>query len=119
MSYHRRQSSLLEDVVRMDTWRCVLRRIATDRTIHEEAFRVYLLLLSSAEGSMSPFTPASIARTLNSYESSVKRAIRTLVGRGYLKKRYQSGKLVGYEILENRSTQMNCDPLRPITMPVE
>ena len=45
-------------------------------------------------------TPAAIARVLELHESSVKRSIRDLVENGVLKKRYESGKLVGYEITE-------------------
>ena len=85
----------------METWKEKLLTLLRDKRITGLGLRILLLLHASVEyGSFSSTTPAKIARVLDIHESSVKRSIRHLVESGLLKKRYESGKLIGYEILE-------------------
>ena len=85
----------------MDTSRERLITLLKDKRVTGLGLRILLLLYASVEyGAFSPITPAAIARVLELHESSVKRSIRDLVESGVLKKRYESGKLVGYEITE-------------------
>lgn len=89
-----------ERVVSMATEKERLLRVLKDKRITGQGLRIVLLLAVSTEyGWYSPLTPAQIARLLELHESSVKRSIRDLVEDGILRKRYESGKLVGYEIL--------------------
>ncbi len=85
----------------MNTWKKGLLRIARDSAISGESLRVLLVLIASVEyGYFSPVTPAVIAKTLDRRPSNVKRAVRPLVEKGIVRKRYEAGKLVGYEIVE-------------------
>lgn len=87
--------------VAVETWNEKLLSVLRDKRLTGLSLRILLLMYASVEyGAFSPVTPAQIARLLDLHESSVKRSIRDLVERGVVKKRYESGKLIGYEILE-------------------
>jgi len=78
-----------------------LLRILADTKITGQGLRILLLLyLSIDTGAFAPITPHEIARLLNLHDSCVKRSLRTLVENGFVRRRYQTGKLVGYEIVE-------------------
>lgn len=83
------------------TWEDGFIRVARDKEIGAECYRVLFVILASIEdGYFSPITPARISRVLNAEPSNVKRAIRVLVEKKVVKKRHASGKLVGFEIVE-------------------
>jgi predicted transcriptional regulator len=85
----------------MPIWRDYLRAIACDRTLRGEDLRVLLLILSYVEdGVQIPLTPKDISKILGKSPDSISRAVRRLVERGAIAKRYEAGKLVGYEIKE-------------------
>jgi DNA-binding MarR family transcriptional regulator len=88
--------------VTMSTWKEGFRRIARDRSITGEALRVLLVVLSSIEeGYFSSVTPREIGQILNVHDPSVRRAVRCLVEKGVMRKRYESEKLVGFEVVEH------------------
>ncbi len=85
----------------MNTLQEKLISVLKDKRLTGLGLRIVLLLYASVEyGAYAPLTPAKIARVLELHESSVKRSIKGLVENGIVKKRYESGKLVGYEIVE-------------------
>ncbi len=85
----------------MSTLSGALLRIVKDARLSGQSLRVLLFLYASVEyGAFSPVTPAIIASELLVHQSSVKRTIRTLIELGYIKKRHETGKLVGYEMVE-------------------
>ncbi len=85
----------------MSTWKRGLLRIAKDSSINGESLRVLLVLVSFVEyGHFSPIIPAEIGRVLGKRPSNVRRAVKTLLEKGIVKKRCEAGKLVGYEIVE-------------------
>ena len=89
-------------MVTSGTWKEGFYGIARDREIGAECYRVLLIILGSVEyGLFSPVTPVAIARVLECDPSSVKRAVRTLIGKGIIRKRYASEKLIGYEVIEH------------------
>jgi DNA-binding MarR family transcriptional regulator len=91
----------MAEEVYMDTLREKLISVLKDKRLTGLGLRIVLLLYASVEyGAYAPLTPAEIARVLELHESSVKRSIKGLVEKGVVKKRYESGKLVGYEIVE-------------------
>ncbi len=94
--------ALLEAKVTMSTWKEGFRRIARDHSITGEALRVLLVVLSFIEeGYFSSVTPREIGRILDIHDPSVRRAVRCLVEKGIMRKRYESGKLVGFEVVEH------------------
>ncbi len=87
--------------VSMDTSQEKLISVLKDKRLTGLGLRIVLLMCASVEyGAYAPLTPAEIARVLELHESSVKRSLKDLVEKGIVKKRYESGKLVGYEIVE-------------------
>jgi DNA-binding MarR family transcriptional regulator len=92
---------LSKSAVVMETWKEKLLALLRDKRLTGSGLKILLLLYASVEyGSFAPITPARIARLLGTQESSVKRSIKGLVENGIVNKRYESGKLVGYEIVE-------------------
>jgi DNA-binding MarR family transcriptional regulator len=84
----------------MNTYDERLLSILQDKRLSAQGLRIIILLHASVEfGSFAPLCPAQIARLLHADPSSVKRTLRKLVEIGYIKKRHQSEKLVGYEML--------------------
>ncbi len=85
----------------METSKGALISLLKDKRLTGLGLRIVLLMCASVEyGAYAPLTPAEIARVLELHESSVKRSLKDLVEKGIVKKRYESGKLVGYEIVE-------------------
>lgn len=94
-------SDSLENVVVFMTWSKGFIRIAQDKEISAESYRVLFIILGFVEdGMFSPIAPAQIAIILSAHQSNVKRALRLLVAKRIIKKRYVAGKLVGFEIVE-------------------
>ncbi len=82
----------LERTVAVDTWQAGLICVAKDTEIVGEALRVFLVVVASVEvGHFAPITPAMIARVLNRHPSNVKKALRVLVEKGVIRKRYETG----------------------------
>lgn len=78
-------------------------RLLADTRMSGQQLRILLFLSVSIEfGSLAPVTPRIISRQLNIHESSVKRSIRTLIEDGYITKRYETRKLIGYVIREEK-----------------
>lgn len=83
------------------TWTEGFVRIANDKEIGAESYRVLFVILGFVEdGLFSPITPAQIARILGAHQSNVKRALRLLVAKRIIKKRHAAGKLIGFEVVE-------------------
>ena len=94
-------SDSLENVLVFMTWSEGFIRIAQDKEIGAESYRVLFTILGSIEdGMFSPITPAQIAIVLSAHQSNVKRALRLLAAKRIIKKRHVAGKLVGFEIVE-------------------
>jgi hypothetical protein len=83
------------------TWSKDFIRIAQDKEIGAESYRVLFVIFGFVEdGMFSPITPVQIAIILSGHQSNVKHALRLLVAKKIIKKRYVAGKLVGFEIVE-------------------
>jgi predicted transcriptional regulator len=68
-----------------------------------ESLKVFLVILSYVQdGTLSAVTPKDISKILCTHPESVRRAVRRLVECGAVAKRYERGKLVGYEIREGQ-----------------
>ena len=94
-------SDSLENVLVFMTWSEGFIRIAQDKEIGAEGYRVLFTILGFVkDGIFSPITPAQIAIILSAHQSNVKRALRLLVAKRIIKKRHVAGKLVGFEIVE-------------------
>jgi DNA-binding MarR family transcriptional regulator len=94
-------SDSLEDIVVFMTWSKGFIRIAQDKEISAESYRVLFVIFGFVEdGMFSPITPVQIAIILSAHQSNVKRALRLLVAKRIIKKRYVAGKLVGFEIVK-------------------
>lgn len=75
--------------------------MAKDPEVVGEALRVFLVIVASVEeGYFAPVTPAAISRILNRHSSNIKKAVRILVEKGIIRKRYTAGKLIGFEVAE-------------------
>ncbi len=59
-------------------------------------------------GTYAPRTPVDIAWVLELHEWSVKRSVKGLVEKGIVKKRYVSGKPVGYEMVKHFGANEFC-----------
>lgn len=87
----------------MDFFQSLLFNIATHKNLTKESHRIFLLMLSSIEaGAFIPLTPTKIKRILKSYPAAVNRGISGLIKEGIISKRYESEKLVGYELLNRK-----------------
>ncbi len=94
-------SDSLEGIVVFMTWSKDFIRIAQDKEISAESYRVLFVIFGFVEdGMFSPITPVQIAIILSAHQSNVKRALRLLVAKRIIKKRYVAGKLVGFEIVK-------------------
>lgn len=83
------------------TWKVGFLRVARDKGIGAESYRVALVITAHIEvGAFSPVSVREIGEILSMKRPSVHRAIRVLVEREILRKRYAAGKLVGFEVVE-------------------
>ena len=76
-----------------------LRKIAKDKGLRGEDYRVLLILLASTESNSVEITQIEIAQSLEIKRTRVSRAIKRLTENGVIKKKLIAGKLVGYRFL--------------------
>ena len=82
------------------------RKIAKDKSLRGEDYRVLLILLASAESSSVEIAQTEIAESLEIKRTRVSRAIKRLTSLGIISKKFIAGKLVGYRFLIEESEQV-------------
>jgi DNA-binding MarR family transcriptional regulator len=83
----------------MMTWGEGFLRVAQDKDIKGETYRVLFTIIGIANGqSFADIAQAEIAAILTMTPRSVNRAIKLLEQKQIISKRYEGGKLVGYRI---------------------
>lgn len=91
--------SMTDDIM---SWEKGLLTIAGDRDVTGEMLRVLLVLLAKVEvGSSTLITQAEIARILGMKRQNVSKAINRLVAKGIISKRIESGKILGYRVVDH------------------
>lgn len=84
-----------------ELWREGFRRIARDKEIGKEAYRVLLALLGSeGEGNFISISRWELAEMLEMDPANVTRATKLLERKGILKRRQIRGRTIGYVIIE-------------------
>lgn len=76
-----------------------LQRIAAQKDLRGEDYRVLLILLARADSQEVQISQSEIAKTLSVKRSQVSRAITRLHSLGLIDKKIIAGKLVGYRFL--------------------
>ena len=76
-----------------------IEKIASDKNLRGEDFRVFLILLANAKQEQVEIAQTEIAQKLNIKQPRVSRAIGRLTSLGIINKKLIAGKLVGYEFL--------------------
>lgn len=76
-----------------------LQRIAAQKDLRGEDYRVLLILLARADSQEVQVSQSEIAKTLSVKRSQVSRAIARLNSLGLIDKKIIAGKLVGYRFL--------------------
>lgn len=83
------------------TWRHGFLRIAREKEIGKEAYRVLFALLGSeSDGNFISISRWELADILHMDPSNVTRATKLLEKKGVIKRRILRGRTVGYEIME-------------------
>ncbi len=80
-----------------------IRKIALDKNLRGEDYRVLLLLLSEADGHTVDISQAEIAQNLKYQQPRVSRALKNLTTEKIIAKRWVEGKLIGYRFLISES----------------
>ncbi|MGK7937100.1 MAG: MarR family transcriptional regulator [Xenococcaceae cyanobacterium] len=83
-----------------------LRKIALDKNLRGEDYRVLLFLLSKADGETVEISQAEIASFLEYKQPRVSRALKRLDEFKIIKKIFIAGKLVGYRFLIEEPNQV-------------
>lgn len=78
-----------------------LEKIAGEKKLRGEDYRVLLVLLAKADSDSVEISQTEIAKILNIERSRVSRAIKRLTSLGAIDKKLIAGKLVGYHFLIN------------------
>ena len=75
------------------------RKIALNKNLRGEDYRVLLFLISNADGETIEISQAKIAKTLEFKQSRVSRAIKNLAEQKIISKIIIAEKLIGYRFL--------------------
>lgn len=79
------------------------RKIALNKNLRGEDYRVLLFLISNADGETIEISQAKIAKTLEFKQSRVSRAIKNLAEQKIISKIIIAEKLIGYRFLISES----------------
>ncbi|MDJ0591151.1 MAG: MarR family transcriptional regulator [Pleurocapsa sp. MO_226.B13] len=80
-----------------------LQKVACEKKLRGEDYRVLLILLAKADSQSVEISQTEIAQTLKIERSRVSRAIKRLNCLGLIEKKTIAGKLVGYRFLVDGS----------------
>ena len=81
-------------------WREGYLRLATTRALTGETLRVLFAILATMDAeNFSPALPVHIAEIVSISRQSVNRAIKRLEEAGFVKRRYISTKVIGFDVL--------------------
>ncbi len=83
-----------------------MRKVALNKNLRGEDYRVLLFLLSNADGTTVEISQAEIARSLEYKQPRVSRALKRLDEFKIIKKIFIAGKLVGYRFLIEEPNQV-------------
>ena len=83
-----------------------IRKVALNKNLRGEDYRVLLFLLSNADEFTVEISQAEIARSLEYKQPRVSRALRRLDEFKIIKKIFIAGKLVGYRFLIEEPNQV-------------
>ncbi len=76
-----------------------IRKVALNKNLRGEDYRVLLFLLSNADGETVEISQAYLARSLKYKQPRVSRALKRLDEFKIIKKIFIAGKLIGYRFL--------------------